>query len=68
MANTLSLKRKEKGLTILGLSNLIGVNPSTIWRLETNATKPLPETADALAKVLETTVQDLFGEDGKTHV
>ena len=52
MATTLRIARKRAGLTTDQLALAVGVNRSTIWRLEKGLRLPMHETAQRLEKLL----------------
>jgi transcriptional regulator with XRE-family HTH domain len=55
--------RLMKGWGIKALADAIGIEESTLWRLESGATKaPKVETRVALAKVLGVSEPMLFGK------
>lgn len=55
--------RKKQGLTQVELAKKMGVAPSTIAQWETGARNPNIRQAPILAKVLECTLDDLFGKE-----
>ncbi len=53
--------RTVKNLTMYELAEKAGLNPATVWRLETSFTnRPRPATARKLADALGITVFDLY--------
>ena len=59
MANLMKLKRIEKDLTQNQLSRLSGVEQHRISLMERGFIKPIPQEAEALAKILEIEPSDL---------
>ena len=60
LMNQLAKYRKQKGLSQTQLAKLIGVAQSTIAMIETGKITPSLRTALKLARVLGTTVEELF--------
>ena len=60
MENIIRLKRKEKKLTQEELANLAGVTRQTILAIENDKYDPTLKLAMMLAKILDTTVDELF--------
>jgi transcriptional regulator with XRE-family HTH domain len=56
MATTLRTARKRAGLSSIQVAFAVGVNRSTIWRLETGLRLPMHETAQRLEKLLGCTL------------
>jgi transcriptional regulator with XRE-family HTH domain len=56
-------KREHKGMTQLGLAQLIGKDRSLITKIECKATKPSVDTAKKIAKVLGFDWTEFFKED-----
>jgi DNA-binding XRE family transcriptional regulator len=54
--------RKKRGMSMVMLSVKAGVSYSNLCRYEKQQQKPSLGTAEKLAKSLETTVEELFGE------
>jgi putative transcriptional regulator len=52
--------RLSQGMTQADLARRLGVNRSTVCRMERNALRPSLRTALTLARVLNTTVEHLF--------
>ncbi len=60
MKNVILEKRKKKKLTQEELANLVGVTRQTILAIENDKYDPTLKLAMMLAKVLNTTVDELF--------
>ena len=60
MKNNIKDIRKEAGISQLKLSKKIGVSRQTINAIENNKYNPSLDLAFDLARVLQTTVDDLF--------
>ncbi|MCG1060613.1 helix-turn-helix transcriptional regulator [Staphylococcus capitis] len=60
MKNNIKDIRKEAGISQLELSKKIGVSRQTINAIENNKYNPSLDLAFDLARVLQTTVDDLF--------
>lgn len=58
--NTLAELRQERGLAAADLAKLIGVSRQTVYAMEAGSYVPNTAVALRLARVLETTVEDLF--------
>lgn len=56
----LRVYRVAKGLTQAELAQLAGVSRPTVIYLEARRQNPLPSTAEALAEVLGTSVEEIF--------
>ena len=56
-------KRKEKGLTQKELSAMCGINQNTVSRYETETRQPRLKDAQALAKALDCTIDELIGSE-----
>ena len=63
--STLREARRAAGLTQKALAERAGTTILTVKRLEHGRHEPLVGTALALARVLDTTVEALFGEQPK---
>lgn len=63
MKTSLKFKRMERGLKQADLADLVNVRRETIGRLEQGQYCPSLRLAMDLAKVLDTTVEDLFSFD-----
>ncbi|EIZ77775.1 hypothetical protein WSK_3786 [Novosphingobium sp. Rr 2-17] len=61
--NRLSLARKRRRLTGKGLSEICGLTPVTISRLEKGLNEPEPESLEKLAQALRYPVEFFFGDD-----
>ena len=55
--------RTLRGLSLLDLANLSGVTESTISRIENHKQEPRPSSMRKLAKALDVTVAELWGEE-----
>ncbi len=60
LLNRLSLVRKEKGLSQLELSRLVGVSRNTISSIETNQYEPTAKLALLLSIALDLKFEDIF--------
>lgn len=58
--NKLKEKRIEKNLTQLELANLVGVTPKYIGFIENGERNPSLQVAQNIAKVLGSTIDDIF--------
>ena len=64
MRNRIAEARRKAGMTQQELAKAAGVSRTTIWALEKNiATTVLSSTILSIARVLNTTVDDLFFEE-----
>ena len=57
-------RRKERGLTQEQLAERVGCSQATVFDIETGRNQPSLAMAMAFARALDTTVDELFGEDG----
>ena len=64
MENKIRLIRKNKGLSQEELAGRCGVSRQTVNAIENNKYDPTLALAFRLAKVLDTTVDDLFSPSG----
>ncbi len=60
VANALSVFRKKRGLSAVELAQAVGVSRQTVYAMEAGDYVPNTTVALKLAKVLETTVEELF--------
>lgn len=58
----LLIARKKAGVTQRQLAEAVGVHENQICKIETGRTKPDRKLADKIARRLQTTSQDLFGD------
>jgi len=58
--------RKSRGLTQEKLSELIGLEPNHISKIEAGIHFPQPEKLDTLAQIFEIPVKELFNYEHKT--
>lgn len=65
MENTIHQRRKELGLSQQELAKQCGVTRQTVNAIENNRYDPTLTLAFQLARVLGTTVDDLFYPEGK---
>lgn len=65
MENTIHQRRKELGLSQQELAKQCGVTRQTVNAIENNRYDPTLALAFQLARVLGTTVDDLFYPEGK---
>lgn len=56
---TMAKARLHRGLTIRALAQVVGANPTTIWRIENGLQKPRPSTRLAIATALGVSVADI---------
>lgn len=54
--------RKERGLTLVELSQKIGLTASYLSRIERSVTSPSLESLARLAEAFQLTIAELFGE------
>lgn len=52
--------RKNKGLSVQEIADLIGVSASFYYKIEQGIRDPIMEKAQKIAQVLESTVDELF--------
>lgn len=52
--------RKQKGLSVQEIADLIGVSASFYYKIEQGIRDPIMEKAQKIAQVLESTVDELF--------
>ena len=58
--------RRERGLTLAQVAEVLGVSKPTVWAWEKGKARPLPDRIDAIAEVLGVKAQDLeerLGDD-----
>ena len=67
LAETIKIKRKEKGLTQEELSNLTGVNRVMIGRIEHENFVPSITQLESLANVLEFQITNMFVEKNENN-
>lgn len=60
-ADNLRILRLEKGFTQTELAELVGINQATISNYESGECKPKFDVATKLAKIFDTTVEELYG-------
>ncbi|MCE7874642.1 XRE family transcriptional regulator [bacterium CPR1] len=60
---TVAHLRKQKGLTQVELAEQVEVHPSLVTRWERGLVQPRRKALDRLARVLDTTVQELMSGD-----
>jgi len=60
MKNHLRKIRKKKKISLEKLAEMTGLNPSTVWRIESNIMTPKISTVNKLAKALKVEINDLF--------
>lgn len=65
LADTVKKQRKAKGMTQAELSEATGMNRSMIGQMENMTFKPSIEQTEALARVLDFNVIDLYTEEAK---
>ena len=65
LADTVKKQRKAKGMTQAELSEATGINRSMIGQMENMTFKPSIEQMEALARVLDFNVIDLYTEEAK---
>lgn len=58
--NRVKDKRIEKNLTQLELANLVGVTPKYIGFIENGERNPSLQVAQKIAKILDSTIDDIF--------
>ncbi|BAK55875.1 XRE family transcriptional regulator [Candidatus Arthromitus sp. SFB-mouse-Japan] len=61
--NNLKKIRNKAGLTQMYLSSLININVRSYQSIELGKSLPRVDRALAIAKILNTTVEELFGKD-----
>ena len=61
MESRLKMARKKKGYTQVQLAKLMGVDPNQISHWECGRATPIRSHGMKLAKILETTTEELFG-------
>ncbi len=61
--NNLKKIRNKAGLTLMYLSSLININVRSYQSIELGKSLPRVDRALAIAKILNTTVEELFGKD-----
>lgn len=61
--NNLKFYRKQKGLSQEKLSNEIGMSMTYINQVENKGSWPQPEIIDKIARLLNVSIQELFGID-----
>lgn len=66
--NNMRLIRKEKGLTLKMLGNLVGVSESTISQYENKKRQPDQSTLLKLADVLDCTTDYLLGKTDQPNI
>ncbi|WP_294496637.1 helix-turn-helix transcriptional regulator [uncultured Gemmiger sp.] len=66
MHNCIRVLRKQKGISQETLAKACGVTRQTVNAIENNKYDPTLALAFALARELDTTVDELFAQDGNT--
>ncbi|MBW3091642.1 helix-turn-helix transcriptional regulator [Bifidobacterium sp. 82T10] len=66
MRTSLKLRRMERGMKQSDLADLVNVRRETIGRLEQGQYCPSLRLAMDIAKIFDTTVEDLFSFDDET--
>lgn len=56
-------RRKERGLTQQQLAERVGCSQAAVFDIETGRNQPSLAMAKAFARALDSTVDELFGED-----
>jgi putative transcriptional regulator len=59
----LRVYRVARGLTQAELAELAGTSRETVCNVESGRTKPMPATAEALARVLGASLEEIFPTD-----
>lgn len=54
--------RKSRGLSMQELASRLGVSVPTVWAWEVGKKSPMTDRLPAIAKALDCTVGELFGE------
>jgi putative transcriptional regulator len=67
MENTIRELRMGRSLSQKDLATLMGVSRQTINAIETERYTPSLPLAIALARYFQTTVEEVFGNDGHDH-
>ena len=67
MQTTLKAQRTKLGLTQNDIASKIGISPISYQRYESNKRIPDAKTAVKLVKVLNSTVEDIFGEEANQN-
>ena len=62
MTNKLKMVRERKGFTQYELGRLLGKYQSWVWQIENSYSVPSEQEKEALAKVLEVDVDEVFPE------
>ena len=57
-------ERSDRGLTIEGMAELVGINWRTVSRLESGTHMPSAETAIAVSRALEVSLDELYVPNG----
>ncbi|MFD2830339.1 helix-turn-helix transcriptional regulator [Corticicoccus populi] len=65
--NTIKKKRSKKGLTQYQLAVLMGLSTATISYYERGVKRPSLHNAFKLARVLDTSIEDIFPLDAVIH-
>lgn len=63
--NKIKALREEKGITQIGLANILEVTQGAISQWETGDSLPRADKLVALAKILDCTVDELLMEESK---
>ena len=60
--------REEKGISQVELARRIHIHPSNLSSIENERVTPWPKAKRSLARVLKTTIAELFPSNGKERV